>query len=722
MDVYPVNIMNVYPVDITNVYPVDIMNVYPVETNPINVNEVVNDLQNMEDVEYISADKENNNEELISTYTCLLLYIQFTYKLTASIFTAVASEDVPEDIKFDMWEEVDSYFDEYGVRNGFAIIKYRMERNSKGQVHKRTLICEFGGKYKSKKKDEAKLKGTQRNTKTKKLGCPWHINLTFPENATQISVTTFINQHNHSLIPKTQEFATKYRSFSEEVINEISLMTKHGNLTLTAQRNLLKARFPDIHFQDQDLANVIQKYKNMDKINNDASALLTMLMQKKAEDLRWVVDFELDNDNRLTRLLWMSPDQVELWLNLCEPLFKQRWNRLLNDYPMAKDYLLRTLDQKFKSWARAYLYKIFTAGIESTARVEGYNWIIKQQLKAKSTLCELADRIDSRLKEEERWNQFHEYKQSTTTNTTSTSGNTIKTEISQCLFVNAIMIEPNNEELSCEQENPDKASDGFIEDQHDARFITLQTMIEEVGQERVLEIWKVVDIRSEKRQYIHFVIIVNTDIYQSGLDLQEKIIGVYNNEFTDEGILPAQKPITIPTTIPILRKAVYKRNLYGHVWGLARTATLLAVEQEDDEITTLLQDYIRRKSNQEVDESSTASTIAAITESSSPSISTIDERSAINERSIIDNIASITKISNTSHENQINEGDTDAGLNFQNVKNPNKVINKGRPPKRRYMSSVEKSREIPKTRGSYKCRVCNGIGHNAAFHKNTGNK
>ncbi|GBC33776.2 hypothetical protein RIR_jg22527.t1 [Rhizophagus irregularis DAOM 181602=DAOM 197198] len=79
MDVYPVDIINVYPVDITNVYPVDIMNVYPVETNPINVNEVVNDLQNMKDVEYISADKENNNEELI-----------------------IASEDVPEDIKFDM--------------------------------------------------------------------------------------------------------------------------------------------------------------------------------------------------------------------------------------------------------------------------------------------------------------------------------------------------------------------------------------------------------------------------------------------------------------------------------------------------------------------------------------------------------------------------------------------------------------------------------------------
>ncbi|CAB4426979.1 unnamed protein product [Rhizophagus irregularis] len=378
--------------------------------------------------------------------------------------------------------------------------------------------------------------------------------------------------------------------------------------------------------------------------------------------------------------------------SLCEPLFKQRWNKLLNDYPMAKDYLLRTLDQKFKSWARAYLYKIFTAGIESTARVEGYNWIIKQQLKAKSTLCELADRIDSRLKEEERWNQFHEYKQSTTTNTTSTSGqdlfpivtktlnkyltdpisNTIKTEISQCLFVNAIMIEPNNKELNCEQENPDKASDGFIEDQHDARFITLQTMIEESISKGIICRHYFRIMMNSKIAAFHISMIPQRwykDIYQSGLDLQEKIIGVYNNKFTDE---------------------------------------------EDDEITTLLQDYIRRKSNREVDESSTASTIAAITESSSPSISTIDERSAINERSIIDNIASITEISNTSHENQINEGDTDAGLNFQNVKNPNKVINKGRPPKRRYMSSVEKSWEIPKTRGSYKCRVCNRIGHNAA--------
>ncbi|CAB4407289.1 unnamed protein product [Rhizophagus irregularis] len=39
----------------------------------------------------------------------------------------------------------------------------------------------------------------------------------------------------------------------------------------------------------------------------------------------------------------------------------------------------------------------------TTARVEGYNWIIKQQLKANSTLCEIVDRLDSRLNDEKQW-------------------------------------------------------------------------------------------------------------------------------------------------------------------------------------------------------------------------------------------------------------------------------------------------------------------------------
>lgn len=286
-------------------------------------------------------------------------------------------------------------------------------------------------------------------------------------------------------------------------------------------------------------------------------------------------------------------------------------------------------------------------------------------------------------------------------------------------------------------------------------------MIEEVGREEVLEIWKVVDIRSERKYHVHFVIVVNAisflcsclksiskgiichhyfrvmmnskiaafhismipqrwykDIYHDELNLQENIIfnnkgGTHENEAINEDILPIRKPVTIPTTVPVLKKAVHKRNLYGRVWGLARTATLLAVEQEDNEITIFLQDYIRRKSNQNMPER--------------PPV--IDERPTIDE------------ISNNPHEIQVNDSNISAGLesssqteedetekdreiidtNFQNVRNPSKVVTKGRPPKRRYLSSAEKeqgTRGKPKTRGSYRCRICNGVGHNAAFHKN----
>ncbi|CAG8764678.1 19795_t:CDS:2 [Cetraspora pellucida] len=113
--------------------------------------------------------------------------------------------------------------------------------------------------------------------------------------------------------------------------------------------------------------------------------------------------------------------------------------------------------------------------------------------------------------------------------------NMIREEISQCLFVNANLIEPNYEELN----------QRFIENQNDACFMTLQAIIEEVGQE----------------------------------------------EHDTSMMVQRHSPRCVKstreyTTVPTIKKAVYKRNLYGHVWKLAQTATLLAVEQDDNEITT----------------------------------------------------------------------------------------------------------------------------------------
>ncbi|EXX58472.1 hypothetical protein RirG_197630 [Rhizophagus irregularis DAOM 197198w] len=184
----------------------------------------------------------------------------------------IASENISFNTTFLSWEEVEDFLKDYGQRNGFAITKYRIEKNRSTQlITKRTFVCEFS------------------------------------ERATCITVSLFANQHNHELRPDAFEFNSKYREFTKEMIDKIEIMTRYGNLSITLQRNLLKARFPKMNCSDSDLSNAIQKFKSLDRSNmhNDASDLLINLVQKKQEDPLFV-KFELDNDNQLTHLMPLS--------------------------------------------------------------------------------------------------------------------------------------------------------------------------------------------------------------------------------------------------------------------------------------------------------------------------------------------------------------------------------------------------------------------------------
>jgi MULE transposase domain len=65
--------------------------------------------------------------------------------------------------------------------------------------------------------------------------------------------------------------------------------------------------------------------------------------------------------------------------------FEQLWNDLVAEFPQASDYL-NFLYQSKKSWAKAYTSKVFTAGIQSTSRTEGYNAVLKKQITSSATL------------------------------------------------------------------------------------------------------------------------------------------------------------------------------------------------------------------------------------------------------------------------------------------------------------------------------------------------
>ncbi|CAG8685273.1 11914_t:CDS:2 [Gigaspora margarita] len=77
----------------------------------------------------------------------------------------------------------------------------------------------------------------------------------------QSKLTTFVNTHNHKLDPEKCKYNTKFRSIGDEALNDIEFYTKNGNLSITIQHQLLRAKYPDATFLDMDLANAIQHYK-----------------------------------------------------------------------------------------------------------------------------------------------------------------------------------------------------------------------------------------------------------------------------------------------------------------------------------------------------------------------------------------------------------------------------------------------------------------------------
>jgi len=481
----------------------------------------------------------------------------------------------------------------YGKKHGFTIIKKRLLRHDDQSIKHRGFGCEFGGRHKPKKGVDI---NEHRDRKSKRQECPWKANFNCPKNSNNITLTTFNNCHNHVLLSNTEEYSTKYRCIPEDVLKEIQFFTENGNLPISIQRKLLKARFPTSSILDCDLTNAIQKFKVKPDEVHDASNLLKTLIQNKSNDPGWFVEFQLNDENRLTRLFWMSPSQIALWLeyhdvvlndntaktnrynmplslflivdnntksrlvaqslvsdemvetykwilectkkatmtepmvfvtdadpamdaavvqiydtaypihcifhisenlpknlkaklgneydsfvrdfflcrnSLCEELFHQRWAKLIEKYPNANHYLMRALFPSRKSWARAFTSSMFTAGMQTTSRVEGYNNIIKRELAACSTLCDLESVLDARLKNEAQWNRFFEYRTlSNCIGITSVSHEVFpeidkvmseyltphilsaeRTEMAQCLYFTADKAEINTVEVNLRSVN-----------------------------------------------------------------------------------------------------------------------------------------------------------------------------------------------------------------------------------------------------------------------------
>ncbi|CAB4473727.1 unnamed protein product [Rhizophagus irregularis] len=424
---------------------------------------------------------------------------------------------------------------------GFSLRRKRVEADKDGVVWCGTFECSFSGKSVSNQVIDITH---QRERASKKIMCPWHINLTKLKSSMEISITSIIGQHNHSMIADAQLYIPKYCRLSDDVIEKINFYVTKGNMGAKQIYPLLVAGFPDQYIHKRDLYNMIQKFKSsLTNRYRDAQNMINKLFELKDQEPGWIIHTRLDPfDNRLVGLFWMSPSQHQCLLqyndviqtdNICrtnwfymyltflvvidnntksrlvaqclsedetiesyewfldcflqatndnppvclfsdaDPAltnaialklprthhflcifhiqenlrknlagklgkeyqtfykeflhtrnslflddFSHRWTRLLEKYPQTQEYLNRTLNNCCQAWAKCYQVKHFTAGIQSTQRVEVMNRLIKEGTSSISSLCNLHEQIQKLLDNEAQWSRHNAYLQSLPTNQT----------------------------------------------------------------------------------------------------------------------------------------------------------------------------------------------------------------------------------------------------------------------------------------------------------------
>ena len=208
---------------------------------------------------------------------------------------------------FTTWEQAFETIESRAKQQGFNVIYSRVEKKPDGTFRRRSVQCEYQGNYITKSSKE---------TTTKRISCPWHINLSEPVSknpSKYVYITTFHDTHSHNLNPNIIQFGDN-KHIPSEIMKEIEFLTIKCRMGAATQRQYLEARFPGQIIYDDDLYKAIQSFRPQNKDDsNDAARLYTKLLDLSQNNPMWKVAIKFDNNNTLTHLFWMSPSQLELW-------------------------------------------------------------------------------------------------------------------------------------------------------------------------------------------------------------------------------------------------------------------------------------------------------------------------------------------------------------------------------------------------------------------------
>jgi hypothetical protein len=172
--------------------------------------------------------------------------------------TSLVTVDIKVGASFSTWEDTEIKLNQYAKFSGFSLRRKHVEVDKDGVVRRRTFECSSSGKSVSNQVIDITH---QRERASRKIMCPWHINLTKPKSSAEIGITSISGQHNHSMIADAYLYIPKYCRLSDNVVEKIEFYVTKGIIGAKQIYPLLVAGFSDQYIHKRNSYNMIQKFK-----------------------------------------------------------------------------------------------------------------------------------------------------------------------------------------------------------------------------------------------------------------------------------------------------------------------------------------------------------------------------------------------------------------------------------------------------------------------------
>ncbi|XP_010692801.1 protein FAR1-RELATED SEQUENCE 5-like [Beta vulgaris subsp. vulgaris] len=230
--------------------------------------------------------------------------------------TAVEEPLVPPSVgmTFGSYEEVISYYHEFGRQNGFQMkIRsrenlgksgcYNVKETDSGNGNDCTrlrLACTREGKFIFRGKDPSKAARTQRTS------CKAKITASFDKNASGWKLTTVILEHNHPLDPSNSRFMSNYRFISPHN-KEIIMTNERAGVPISRNYATFAVRyggFGAVPFSEKDCRNLVSKHRRLCLQEGDFAAMEKHLIKMSSKDKDFYYMYDTNDDGTLKNIFW----------------------------------------------------------------------------------------------------------------------------------------------------------------------------------------------------------------------------------------------------------------------------------------------------------------------------------------------------------------------------------------------------------------------------------